>query len=394
MTALQSNKVPTSETSPGHLLVVDDEPFVLSYLTRTLTSAGHTVATAPDGAKALEALSGRHFDLVLSDISMPGMSGIDLLSELRKLDPDLPLILLTGNPDLASAVRAVELGAFRYLTKPLRDEEIHNTVTQALKFHDAARLKRHAVNLVSRDNPTSPGQFATQATLDEVLGSVWMAYQPIVAVAGHRVFAHEALLRTKSQKLPHPGAVLACAERLMRLDDVGRTVRSHVAKKLTATQRETFFVNLHANDLLDETLYDPDAPLSQHALRVVLELTERAALEDIKDVPARMARLRALGFRLAVDDLGAGYAGLTSLSVIKPEFVKIDMSLVRNVHREDVNQRLLKSLTSACRGMGMQVVAEGVETVEERDVLIELGCDFLQGYLLARPAAELQTVAW
>jgi EAL domain-containing protein (putative c-di-GMP-specific phosphodiesterase class I) len=101
-----------------------------------------------------------------------------------------------------------------------------------------------------------------------------------------------------------------------------------------------------------------------------------------------------VGFRIAVDDLGAGYAGLTSFALLEPEIVKLDMSLVRAVHRSQTKQKVIRSMASLCRDMGMLVVAEGVETVEERDTLLDLGCDLLQGFLLARPGKPFPAVTW
>jgi CheY-like chemotaxis protein len=95
--------------------------------------------------------------------------------------------------------------------------------------------------------------------------------------------------------------------------------------------------------------------------------------------------LRRLGFRLAVDDLGAGYAGLASFVGLEPEVVKIDMSLVRGIHREPVKRRLVTSIVELCRDLGTLVVAEGIETPDEREVLADIGCDLLQGYALGRP---------
>ena len=121
------------------------------------------------------------------------------------------------------------------------------------------------------------------------------------------------------------------------------------------------------------------------ASRVVLEVTEREALDGIPDLRERVRSLRSLGYRLAVDDLGAGYAGLSSFAVLEPDIVKIDMSLVRAVDREPLKSRLIDSIVTLCRDLGPLVVAEGIETSAERSVLVELGCDLLQGYLIGRP---------
>jgi EAL domain-containing protein (putative c-di-GMP-specific phosphodiesterase class I) len=154
------------------------------------------------------------------------------------------------------------------------------------------------------------------------------------------------------------------------------------------------FVNLHASDLNDETLISPSAPLTAIAPRVVLEITERASLESVSDARSRVAQLRELGFRIAIDDLGAGYAGLTSFAQLEPEFVKLDMSLVRDVHKHPVKQKLVRSMTTLCKDLGIIVVAEGIEVADERDTIIDLGCDLLQGYLFAKPGRAFPDVCW
>jgi EAL domain-containing protein (putative c-di-GMP-specific phosphodiesterase class I) len=121
------------------------------------------------------------------------------------------------------------------------------------------------------------------------------------------------------------------------------------------------------------------------ASRVILEVTERATLPTSPLLADRIARLRKLGYRLAVDDIGAGYSGLTSFTELTPEIVKVDMSLVRNVHTSAAKQRTIGALCRLCHEVGTLVVAEGVETLDERDTLVNLGCDLLQGYLLGKP---------
>lgn len=229
--------------------------------------------------------------------------------------------------------------------------------------------------------------------LDRALNSLWMAYQPIVRAATGSLFGYEALLRSGDPSLPSPSAILGAAEKLGRIHDVGRAVRS---KASDPTQRvrspALLFINLHAIELNDETLISRSAPLTKIASRVVLEITERGSLDAINNVALRVRQLRELGFRIAIDDLGAGYSGLTSFAHLEPDFAKLDMSLVRGVHQNPMKQKLVRSMTALCKDMGIAVVAEGIEVVEERDAVIELGCDLLQGYLLARPGRAFPRV--
>jgi EAL domain-containing protein (putative c-di-GMP-specific phosphodiesterase class I) len=171
-----------------------------------------------------------------------------------------------------------------------------------------------------------------------------------------------------------------------------------VAEAIATTPIATsVFVNVHGGELADDELYSSRAPLSRVADQVVLEITERWSLDRFSDVRERIHALRELGFRIAVDDLGAGYAGLTSFARLRPEIVKLDMSLVRGVHDDPTRQHLIRSLNAVCRDLGIRVVAEGVETREERDVLVALGSDLLQGYLFGRPEPgfhDVNDAAW
>jgi EAL domain-containing protein (putative c-di-GMP-specific phosphodiesterase class I) len=194
------------------------------------------------------------------------------------------------------------------------------------------------------------------------------------------------LLRTDEPTLRSPLDFFDAAERLGRAAELGRIIRQHVARGLRESPPPAnLFVNLHPADLEDEELYADDGALTPFADQVVLEITERAALDRIHELQSRVTRLRSLGYRIAIDDLGAGYAGLTSFAQLEPEVVKVDMSLVRGIDGSPMKQKLVRSIISLCTELGIQLVAEGIETPGERDSLISLGGDLCQGYLFARP---------
>jgi len=372
------------------VLLVDDDPKILSMLERALASATIRVTSVSTGAGALSLLGVERFDVVVSDIQMPGVSGLKLLRAVREYDLDLPVVLMTGQPNLSGAAMAVEYGALQYLIKPVSIEKLRAIVARAVSFGRIARLKRQCANEYGSGSFYVGDRAGIEAKLDRALRSLWMAYQPIVRADG-AVFAHEAFLRSEEAMLPHPGAVLKAAQLLRRIPDVGRAVRDLVAAEVNASADDTsaIFVNLHAEDLLDPLLYLPSAPLSRIASRVVLELSDREPIDDVKDVAVRVRRLRDLGFRIAIDDLGAGQAGLANLSQLEPEFVKLDISLVRDIHRDPTKQKIVRSLIEVCHAMDKAIVAEGVEREEERAVLVAAGCDLLQGFLFGRPGPFL-----
>jgi|SRR5580658_9289896 EAL domain-containing protein (putative c-di-GMP-specific phosphodiesterase class I)/CheY-like chemotaxis protein len=381
--------------SQGRILVVDDEEALLRAIGRSLTAAGYDVATASDGMRAVDLVAQTPFDTIVSDVDMPRMNGIQFLQNIRQRDAEVPVVLMTGNPNLGTAIQAVAHGALQYLIKPVNMQDLLKVLARAVSLHRMAKLKREAFDLVSEGGLGTSDHLALEASFDRALDTLWMAYQPIVRAANRSLFGYEALLRSEEKALPHPGAILDAAERLGRLDDLGRSVRAAVCAPLAqAPPACVLFVNLHAADLMDDALLSPKSPLSAVANRVVLEITERASLEKVTDVRPKIAELRRMGFRIAIDDLGAGYAGLTSFAMLEPEFVKLDMSLVRDVNRNHTKGTLVRSMASVCKELGMMVVAEGVETPEERDLLVTFGCDLLQGYLHAKPGRPFPSFSW
>jgi EAL domain-containing protein (putative c-di-GMP-specific phosphodiesterase class I) len=383
-----------SADSKGRVLIADDEAALARTYARILAGVGYRVDVAPDGETAATAVKSTNFDVIVSDIAMPGMNGLQLLRTVRERDLDVPVILMTGSPAIDTAVHALEYGALRYLLKPIEESLLLEVVGQAVQLHRLARLKRQALALNPEASWMLGDRGGLEAGFERALSSLWMAYQPLVSYERKQVLAFEALMRSPEPTLPTPGAILQAAERLDRLHDLGRAVRAAIASTAETAPSRWVFVNLHPHDLLDDTLYDPASPLSKVAHRIVLEITERATLDEVADTKSRVARLRDLGFRIALDDLGAGYAGLTSFALLEPDVVKIDMPIIRDVHLLTTKQKVIRSLAELCRDMGMMVVAEGVENAEERDGLLACGCDVLQGYFFAKPGRPFPQVVW
>lgn len=379
---------------PGTILLVDDEPEALRAFQRTLRGAGYQVEAFGDAREAVKRVSAGGVHVVVSDISMPEMSGVELLRTIRAHDADLPVVLVTGLPAIESATDAVEYGAFKYIVKPFEPEVLRTTVERARKLYRLARMKREALRILGA-NAISADRAGLEASFDSALSSLWMAFQPIVRASDRSVYGYEALLRTEEPTLIRPDLVVDAAERLGSLERLGRKVRSLAAAAMASAEPETsLFLNLHPHDLADVELFNPGNELSQMARRVVLEVTERAAIEEVDGIERRVSQLRERGFRVAVDDLGAGYAGLSSFALLEPEIVKLDVSLLRDIDQSPVKQKLVASMTSLCKDMGFLVVAEGIETVAERDCVVTLGCDLLQGYLFARPGRPFPTAGW
>jgi EAL domain-containing protein (putative c-di-GMP-specific phosphodiesterase class I) len=368
------------------VLLVDDEASIARSLARVLAAAGHEVATATSGAEAVAELATRSFDVILSDIRMPGMDGLTLLRAIRARDLDVPVAFMTGDPQLETVMEAMEHGAFRYLLKPVDNDEVVAVVQRAARLHRLARVRREAAEEL-QGHQRIGDRAGLEARYAAGVEKLWMAMQPVLSWRSRTVYAYEALLRTDEPTLRNPADFIEAAVRLGRTSELGRVIRRRIAAEMSnVPEGVRVFVNLHPSDLVDEELASREGALTPYASRVVLEVTERATLDAVHGLPEAVVRLRALGFRIALDDLGAGYAGLASFALLEPEIVKVDMSLVRGIHASPVKQKLFRSFTALCRELDVEIIAEGVEVAEERDCLSRLGGDLYQGYLFARPA--------
>ena len=230
-----------------------------------------------------------------------------------------------------------------------------------------------------------------EKTFERALGAINIAFQPIVEGRELKLFGFEALVRADSEQLRDPCALLDAAERLHRVERLGRAIRRRVAVEFAQASRSLglVFVNLHALDLADPSLSSPYSPLWKLRDRVVLEITERASIEAVADARYRVAKLREMGYRIAIDDLGAGHSRMTRFTLHDTDFVKLDMSLVRDLPMHRQRQRSVSNIIGMCRDQGIRVVGEGIETAAECETLLELGCELLQGYLIARPSRQL-----
>lgn len=366
----------------GSVLVVETDPH--RPVARALTELGFGVRVTDDGVAATQLLASAPFEALVSDLSPRDLGGLALLRFVREEDPDIPVVLMGASPDVSTALEAMELGAFQFLSLPAPYERMRETVERAVVTCRIARQRSDAQRAFE-ELPTIETREANRGEWESALARLWMAYQPIVLPSGE-LYAYEALVRSDEPALRHPGELLDMAEKLGELRALGRRIRELAGQRaVRAAGAHHLFVNLHAEDLLDERLVSPLEALSHAAKGVVLEITERAALHDVDEAKAKMTELRGMGFRVALDDLGAGYAGLTSFAALRPDVVKLDMALVRGIDEDRVKRKLVASVIEVSRDIGTTVVGEGVETPRERDVLLELGCHLLQGFLYGRP---------
>ncbi|WP_083938194.1 EAL domain-containing protein [Paenibacillus daejeonensis] len=223
-------------------------------------------------------------------------------------------------------------------------------------------------------------------------GLLYPVYQPIYKMGGD-IFGFEALSRCEDDRwFAGPLALFSFAERegaVYSLDRLAREKAISGSSGLGAHQK--MFINISAN-IMHDPHFTPGQTLSllhQQGLtprQIVFEVTERSSIEDFETAKKVLSHYRSQGYQIAIDDAGAGYSSLQSIVELQPDYIKVDRSLISQIHRDEIKEHILETFLTFARKMGIQVIAEGIELPEELSKLQAMGVDYGQGYLLGRPA--------
>ncbi|MCY1349007.1 diguanylate cyclase (GGDEF) domain protein [compost metagenome] len=232
------------------------------------------------------------------------------------------------------------------------------------------------------------------SALDSILahGDLYSLFQPIVSLAERRIVGYEALTRGPSNSPLHsPISLFGVARHAGRLSALELACRKSACRRFSEQGLEgRLFLNVSPESLL-EPGHQPGRTLQLLQAygiapsRVVIELTEQSPTEDFDLLDNALHHYRAMGFSIALDDLGAGYSSLRLWSELRPDFVKIDRHFIDGIHQDAVKREFVDSIRKMAKASRAQVIAEGIERPEELAVLAEMGIDLVQGYLIARP---------
>lgn len=379
---------------PIRVVVVDDEDLVRDALAEVVASDPGLLleGVAGDTDEALALLERVGPDVAVVDVRMPGGGGLRLVREVAARRLATRVICHSGMDDRATVVQMLDAGAVGFLLKGTRPADIRAAIRDAVQGRPA--VSAEVVAGLVRDLSTVIGREVEQteqrrARLDRVIAAVAgegrsTVVQPIVELDGRRVVGVEALARFALEPARTPDRwfdeawelglglelELACAaDALVAME----RLPAALTVSLNASHRAATSPELR--ELLER--FAPD--------RTVLEITEHEPVADYASLTGALDDLRALGVRVAIDDAGAGFASLRHILELRPEIIKLDIGLTRGVDRDRAHRALARALISFADETGTTVIAEGVETEEERLALLELGVRLGQGFHLGRP---------
>lgn len=276
----------------------------------------------------------------------------------------------------------------------------------AMAATDTAKLVYEAAKRAIREARRSPiprsGESASRterflAILENE--AIYTVYQPIVSFADGAVFGYEALTRgPKNTDFQSPLELFKFAEGeglLYTLDRLARGKAIEGCAELRKEQR--VFINIPAH-VIHDPHFTPgrtlkllkERGLSPH--NVVFEITERSSIEDFSTAKKILQHYRSQGYQIAIDDAGAGYSSLQAIAELHPDFIKVDRSLITNIHKDKIKEHMLETFVAFAEKMNIRIIAEGIEQTDELYKLMQMGIHFGQGYLLARPAPRMEAV--
>jgi EAL domain-containing protein (putative c-di-GMP-specific phosphodiesterase class I)/AmiR/NasT family two-component response regulator len=369
------------------VLIVDDDREIGSILYDFLSKSYDCIAVN-SAADALAALAGGSFDLIVSDISMPQMSGLEMIPHIVALAPESIVVMISGQRMIESAIEAMRAGAFDYITKPFELAQVDAVVRRALEHRE--RLACLRSRAILRD--------AEQQRLHRALDNqdFIVHYQPQVEIQSRKIVGAEALVRWGDRER----GMLFPAEFIPLAEDTGLIVPigASVLRTACAQARQwhdmgladfCVAVNVSPRQLQEENFVKTvaqildDAGLGSEFLEI--EVTETSLMQNPEVGIKTLTRLREMGVKIAIDDFGTGYSSLGYLKRLPIDSVKLDASFVKDATSDPDDAALVMAIITLAHNLRLKVIAEGIETEDQLAFLRLLRCDRGQGYFFGRP---------
>lgn len=311
--------------------------------------------------------------------------------------PDLDNVFFDGIHQLISSLETA-LGQ-RLAARQLPKLRIRYGISRAYgAFENPSVVYEHitrAGRIARRTETLPPAQLVREFYTLLYAGNIQTLYQPIVNIRTQTLIGWESLTRGPvNTELNSPVRLFECAESLGHLFQLETLCRTNAIKHANLPEGAKLFINISPNIFTDPKFREGETRrlLDKYNLspgQIVFEITENQAIRDFYTFKQVIDYYRNQGYQIAIDDTGAGYSGLVTLLEVKPDFIKIDMSLVRNIHLNATKQRIVSAIESIGREIGALVIGEGVENDEERQTLEKCGVQFGQGYLFGKPTPRL-----
>ena len=376
------------------LAVLDDDLAICEIVRLVGSQAGFSVQ-GYSTVNAFRADPAPEPAVILLDLCLADRDGIEVLRALAGTHSRSRIILMTGaDPRVLNTAERIGIGYGLDIAGTLRKPFAINDLRTALE------TPQKSTDLLRR------GSVSIEHELHRAIGGneLVLHYQPKIRLTTGRIVGAEALVRWHHPTLGllAPARFIPVAERAGLMLPLTHWVLEEAIRQLAEWRHldleTTVAVNVPPEILTDIGLPDSIEALLQRAGvpagSLILEITEAGAMRDILTAMDVLTRFRLKGVSLAIDDFGTGYSSLIKLHRMPFNEIKIDRSFIEAAHADDESRVITETIINMARSLGMDAVAEGVENTEVLDLLIDLGCDIAQGYLLTKPLPADEYLSW
>ena len=374
------------------VMLADDEQEILELMTEVVTSdpSIDVVGTARDAVAAVDLARLETPDVALVDVRMPGGGGTHVARLLRSSSLATRVVAVSAHTDPDIVVGMLKAGAVGYVAKDADPREILRAIHRSVDGHGSLAVgSAEAVAERLAEHVSAPSTPVRHLPAEKIISaidgpSLHMVFQPIVELRAGHVVGVEALARFMERPRRLPAAWFAAAAEVGLLSDLELAAVRRALAELERIPLGTYLtVNVSPETIMADGLADLFDGIA--AERVVLEVTEQSKVEDYEGLATRLEPIRARGVRLAIDDVGAGFASLGHVVRLQPDFMKVDRTLVAGVAADPVRGSLIERLVAFADEVGIAVIAEGIENGDDLEALRTLHVPYGQGFHLGRP---------
>jgi DNA-binding NtrC family response regulator len=384
---------PLKVAEPGTIAVVDDDPSALLEAQRVLLTAWHEVVAFLNAREAFAYATREELDLVVCDIDLPHLSGLELVDDIRQLDRDVACVLMTAAPSYEGVKAAMARGATRYLEKPVSPGVLREAAAAGVKAARHARRHRLLLEEVGmRATPHSADFPTVDQLLEQALQNLHAVAHPVVlSQSPEMILGYLLEYRSDVPAMRTEVAIRLTAERTGRGSDMRRRMLE-VATSIfrTILPQQLVFVRVLPEDLADTEVFGPDGPLRGEESRFVLRLVGPRPLRYTSGAFEALLELRERGARLSVEHSGSDAPSLDeeTASRLGADFVCLSPSLVTEDGLFPQSEAHLVETIRAFARHGTQVVATGITTPGEAVTMRRIGCAMLAGPIFDLPGRE------
>ena len=371
-------------TSKLTLLYVEDEDCTREQYESIFSLLFKDVKSAVNGKEALEIYKQKKYDLIITDLTMPKMGGIELISEITKINPIQKIIVMTAHNTNKTFQESIHYHVDGYLLKPVSMETLLTLLYKVCSDLSFRTQKSH------KDDSLNWLNFIIQALENDDLIPY---YQPIIDANTYEVNSYQVLARIKNHEdYILPKYFINLSKKSGLIEDISKAIIDH-SYEIFSKNNKCFHIDVvdvpWEKDTLEEYLEQLNSKYKIDRSRIILDILDHDSLKPNSSKTKKILKLKDQGYKISLKDFKVGRINVEVLSLLKPDYIKVDKATVENAQNDQITKEALMFLVEYTKKVGIKTILVGVDSEDIFNVSKSLDFDFLQGFYIAKPSKKL-----